>query len=162
MMVIIGVDPGETTGIFVMVVTGAQLGIHTPESSKILSTSAIQYRGVGGGVNAIIEAFAPLENDAAIAYEKFIVGPRSAKSRNSQGGQAARDVIGQIAMVRGAQLFSHTASAAKKWATNQRLAEAGILGATHEMRHARDAARHALFCAVANRWLHDPLSQKAG
>jgi hypothetical protein len=49
----------------------------------------------------------------------------------------------------------------KPWATDERLAAAGLLDPTKGMRHARDAARHALFCAVRDFGLPDPLSAKA-
>jgi hypothetical protein len=50
----------------------------------------------------------------------------------------------------------------KPWAVDKRLHAAGLLDMTAGMRHARDAARHALFCAVKDYGLPDPLSSKAG
>jgi hypothetical protein len=50
----------------------------------------------------------------------------------------------------------------KPWATDTRLAAAGLMEPTTGMRHARDAARHALFAAVKTYGLPDPLSARAG
>ena len=41
------------------------------------------------------------------------------------------------------------------------MAAAGLLEPTKQLRHARDAARHALFAAVADCGIPDPLSRKA-
>jgi hypothetical protein len=49
----------------------------------------------------------------------------------------------------------------KPWATDERLEAAGLLDLTKGMRHARDAARHALFTAVKDGGVPDPLSKHA-
>jgi hypothetical protein len=58
--------------------------------------------------------------------------------------------------------YARSAADVKPWATDTRLQAAGLLDLTKGMRHARDAARHALFCAVCDFGLTDPLSRKAG
>jgi hypothetical protein len=58
-------------------------------------------------------------------------------------------------------VFLRNASLVKTWATDKRLAAAGLLDATKGMQHARDASRHALYAAVHTGMARDPLSTKA-
>ena len=57
------------------------------------------------------------------------------------------------------KLHIRTAGEVKPWATDKRLHTAGLLDLTAGMRHARDAARHALYSAVRDYGLPDPLSR---
>jgi hypothetical protein len=45
----------------------------------------------------------------------------------------------------------------KPWATDKRLEAAGMLGHTSDMKHANDAARHALYTAKHDARMEDPL-----
>lgn len=148
MPLIIGVDPGQTTGIFCLYVIGRE----------IREPTAIQFRGVLSGPERIVESFSDGAPDVLIACESFVVGPRAGKSRSAGAGKAARDIIGALKSIEGVPFIEHPAVSVKRWATDKRLAAAGLMASTTGMRHARDAARHALFTAVANRYLTDPLS----
>jgi hypothetical protein len=46
----------------------------------------------------------------------------------------------------------------KPWATDKRLTAAGLLAMTAKMADARDACRHALYTAVHDAGIPDPLS----
>jgi hypothetical protein len=83
-----------------------------------------------------------------------------------------RDLIGTLQEVweehdstaegrRGARWFQRPAAHVKPWATDERLEAAGLLEATKGMRHARDAARHALFAACKDGGIPDPLSKRS-
>lgn len=105
----------------------------------------------------------PLRGVAAIAVERFVVRHRAGRSSTPKAGDATRDMVGLVtgwAGRHGVALHQRTAADVKPWATDERLAAAGLPDVPG-MRHARDAARHALFCAVADYALPDPLSRKA-
>lgn len=100
-----------------------------------------------------------------VAAEQFVVNGRAGRSRTGTGGQIARDLIGalqhlprELAPAVVVELHLRAAGAVKPWATDKRLAEAGLLSATQALPHARDAARHALFAAVKTGLMPDPLS----
>ncbi|MCL2781625.1 MAG: hypothetical protein FWD74_09115, partial [Actinomycetia bacterium] len=122
--------------------------------------------GVAPTVHAIAER-APGAR-VLIAVERFVVGSRAARSRAPGGGAAAQAVIAELvalvrelARERDAALAARSAATVKLWAADKRLAAAGWLRATEGMPHARDAARHALFAAVAAGVVPDPLSARA-
>jgi len=165
MTLVIGVDPGGTTGICALWITHDPLIVENP----INSIEVIQCDGEGRTariavimvVNALI-ARATLENEREVilSVESFVVGMRAAKSRHSGAGKQARDIIADLYNMRNVWRVSHPAVVVKKWATDERLDKAGIMTATTGMRHARDAGRHALFAAVKGGHMPDPLSRK--
>jgi hypothetical protein len=102
-----------------------------------------------------------------LAMERFVVGNRASRSSTSAAGATTRNLLGELlawadtfprVQVRSVQ---RPAGAVKPWATDERLAAAGLLDITKGMNHARDAARHALFAAVADFGQPDPLSRRA-
>jgi hypothetical protein len=105
-----------------------------------------------------------------VGVERFVLGAKSYRS-GSPGG-VTRDLVGQLIEAfndhdstadgrLGGRFFQRNASQVKAWATDARLDAAGLLAATKGMTHARDAARHALFAAVHDGGIPDPLSQRA-
>jgi hypothetical protein len=79
---------------------------------------------------------------------------------------AQKQTHDQVAVLE--QLYAHsrpvqlcTAKRAKEWATDARLEAVFLAEDLKGMRHARDAARHALFLAASSGAIHDPLSRKA-
>lgn len=155
-MYVIGVDPGPVPGIVRL-----EIG-----EGKLLDALALQV-SPGSQIEAMLNALHDNRAhgaDFAIAYERFVVGRRASRSATASAGARTRDMIGVVdawgkARCRGV----HTRAAAdvKPWAVDKRLHAAGLLDLTAGMRHARDAARHALFCAVRDYGLPDPLSSKA-
>jgi hypothetical protein len=155
-MYIVGIDPGPITGIFRI---WLEYG-HGP--TRVLETEAAQ---VTPRLMEMVLATLADGDRTAIAVEKFVVGPRAAQSATPGAGQTARLLVGQVAdWAFRYELRYHARSAAevKPWATDTRLAAAGLMEPTTGMRHARDAARHALFAAVKTYGLPDPLSARAG
>jgi hypothetical protein len=102
---------------------------------------------------------------AAVAVERFVVGRRAARSSTPGAGAITRGMVGVIeawATDYRCKVNARAAADVKPWAVDKRLHAAGLLDLTAGMRHARDAARHALFCAVKDFGLPDPLSSRAG
>lgn len=96
------------------------------------------------------------------SIEKFVTG-QSAGTRG-QPAEVTRQLAMELAEVCG--MFGYvmrfrSASDVKPWATDKRLKEAGIVGASgihSKLRDAYDAARHGLFCAVKDAGVRDPLA----
>lgn len=141
---VIGVDPGGTTGICVF--DGAY--------RDLLQTTP-------GLVVPIVRALMHVAPDSVLAIERFVVGYRASRSSTPKAGEITRGLI--VALVNagsdlGVRVIQRSASEVKPWATDARLTAAGITA--KGMPHARDGARHALFAAVRDCGLPDPLSKK--
>lgn len=149
-LLILGVDPGVTTGL-------AALGVR---DGRITQAQALQCSA--GWARWLVRSILDHEPDArrVLAVERFVVGPRAARSSTATAGALTRDLIGallQTAESHGARSVTRPAAAVKPWATDLRLDAAGLLAPCAGMGHARDAARHALFAAVHDAGLPDPL-----
>jgi hypothetical protein len=157
-VLVLGVDPGPTPGI-------VRLALANSPANPTPVLTLCQVVQCSGGVlvpilNALSDFPAP---PPALAYEAFVVGARAARSTTAQAGAATRDMVRDLAgwaAHRGIQSHPRRAADVKPWATDARLDAAGLLELTKGMRHARDAARHALFCAVKDYGLPDPLSRR--
>lgn len=148
-MYVIGIDPGPVVGI---------TGIWLAEDNRIARTDVAQCSV--GCVQRVLKGL--LLPTSVVAVERFVVGSRSARSNTARAGEAARSV--QAVVVEWSQsnkvhCVERSAAEVKPWATDTRLDAAGLLAPTTGMRHARDAARHALFAAVKTYGLPDPLSK---
>lgn len=144
MSVILGADPGLTTGLAVL-----DLERRTWELAQLSPVLVMPLIG------ALIERY----DVVGVACERFVVGPRAARSATPRGGQVARELEAQIDdldRVHPIKVMRRSASQVKPWATAERLKAAGI--ATRGMPHALDAARHALYAAVRDFGFPDPLS----
>lgn len=141
---IIGIDPGGTTGLAVFVDDSWHLAQVTPE----LVTCALVGFADRWGLPELI------------AVEAFVVGPRAARSSTPEGGRIARELIAAVGfwgLDQGVRVVLRKAADVKPWATDKRLAAAGVPD-IRGMPHARDAARHALYAGVRDLDLPDPLS----
>lgn len=143
---IIGVDPGQTTGI----------ALYDPDEPSWDFTQCSP-----GAVLTIVQAY--IDRGARlVAVERFVVGPRAARSSSSQAGQITRDLVGALAALEGAgpsglQIKLRPAAEVKPWAVDKRLLASGT-PALSGWRHAADAARQALYAAVKDAGIPDPLS----
>lgn len=155
---IIGVDPGPTTGIVALRPVGVPLIIQTNAAAAILVVESLIRQANDE----------PRRQPVLLAVEKFVIG--RASMRAGQHGEVTRDLIGRLEAVArivhvGVQIHQEfvqrSASEVKPWATDLRLAAAGLVEPTKGMNHARDAGRHALFAAVRAGLLVDPLSRSA-
>lgn len=150
---VIGVDPGLTTGVFAVEFGDGQQQVGT--------RTAVQIHG-SEGVVPLIQTLLGLRPaaDPLLAVEQFVVGARASRSSSAHAGRVTRALVAELHNL-GAPVFLRNASLVKTWATDKRLEAAGLLDATKGMGHARDAARHALYAAVHCGYTTDPLSRKA-
>lgn len=146
---VVGIDPGPVPGIVdLRIVDG-----------RIVEAEAVQC--THGAAELVIAALLSPGWSATtiIAVERYVVGARSGKLSNAQDSAITRDLVGAIRS-RWPFVQLRSASQVKPWATEDRLAKARLLEPTKGMRHARDAGRHALFAAVHDGGLPDPLSRR--
>lgn len=154
--VVIGIDPGPTPGVVALVYSGEKL--------TDAYAAQVDHRLAATYLDRLIEEFPNV--NIYVGMEQFVIGRRSGRSSSAKAGQITRSLIGlleaQLLDDNEVQLVKlRSASVVKTWATDQRLAKAGLIAATVGMTHARDAARHALFTAVADAGVPDPLSRRA-
>lgn len=156
---ILGIDPGPVPG-FVVLWTG---------DGRVSSVDVIQctHQVAATVFNGLLKDHGPM----IVQVERFVVGRSSMRSAGP--GEVTRNLIGNFqrlvtehnaaARTTGygpVSLLERSASQVKPWATDTRLEAAGLLAVTKGMRHAKDAARHALFAAVKDGGLPDPLSTR--
>jgi hypothetical protein len=156
---VIGVDPGPVPGMVIL--------DYWPNGAQIADVVQCTVGAAPTLFRAVLEDG---NLPTLVQIETFVIGRGS--MRSGHYGTVTRDLIvtlreawasydSMIRGRRGGHWLQRTASQVKPWATDTRLDAAGLLEATKGMRHARDAARHALFCAVHDAGVPDPLSRKA-
>lgn len=136
----IGIDPGPTPGIVRLEVKAGVLTSH-----DVVQCTA--------GLLLPVVNLLSLPGPAFLAVERFVT-----RGRANAAQALTRDQVGQLQAVHPA-ITQRNASQVKTWATDARLDAAGLLEPCKGMRHARDAARHALFAAVHGGGIPDPLSK---
>ena len=150
---VIGIDPGPVPG---LVLLRFEPGVVLLQAGAMQSTHQLLPEILEGLLTT------QLDDDALVQIERFVVGPRAARSSTPTAGEQTRQVVWavqQVARRCDVELVARNAVAVKLWATDQRLTAAGLTQMTKGMRHARDAARHALFAAVDQAEAPDPLSR---
>lgn len=156
---VFGIDPGPVPG-FVLIERG------WPDACGVAVVQC-SHEAAATVLAALLE---DRRSATSVQIETFVPGRNARKA--GQDSAITRDLIGQLRQIwedfdgtasgrLGGHWFQRSASQVKPWATDHRLEAAGLLEATKGMRHARDAARHALFCAVHDAGVPDPLSRKA-
>lgn len=151
----LGIDPGPTTGIALLYLDAPVLADGTSvfqcnaaTAPWLLSALLNSRHGIAGGrTRGGIEAFVP--------------GRGAGARRNT--GSATRDLARELRKVAedaGMVLAVRNAAMVKPWATDVRLTRAGLLKLVPGMPHARDGLRHALYTAVHDCGLRDPLSRR--
>lgn len=152
MTIIVGIDPGTTTGIAICEFgEGWDAGLIQCDSTS----AAIVVQGL------ISEIGSTGHTVAALAVERFVSGPRSGKLATPSGAGEARKVIGDLsgwADEHAIPVYLRSAGEVKPWATDARVRKLINL---RGMPHAYDALRHALFCAVKDLGAPDPLSRRS-
>lgn len=151
----IGIDPGPIPGLVELRYLDRKL-VHVGVLQVSANLAAPTFV-------MLLAELSPTSWKTVVQVEKFIVTGRTAKLANAAASATTRDMVG--ALMRegehfGIPVVQRTANQAKAWATDARLDAAGLLDATKGMRHAKDAARHALFAASHDVALPDPLSKE--
>jgi hypothetical protein len=152
---VVGVDPGPVPGVVVLCVGGEQR-----ISPSIFQCDAGSVEWL---VRESLSSTLPWTR-RILAIERFVVGPRAARSSTPKAGQLAREMVGALMALGqsldGVRAVQRSASEVMPWSMDKRLDAAGLLAATKGMPHARAAARHALYAAVRDCGAPDPLSSK--
>lgn len=166
-LVVIGIDPGPHTGIAVLRyrlnrLEPPAIAMETDPNSMLswldqFADDAITWSNMGGAEEVRL----------LLAVERFVVGRRTQRS-----GRAGGITLSQVGAIEayvavsrwpGFRLVKRPAHQVKGWATDNRLAHAGLTEVTKGGDgHKRDAARHALYGAVnLPHGPRDPLSRYA-
>jgi hypothetical protein len=156
MSLVLGIDPGGTTGL---------AAVEYTEEHGYRLLAHIGYAMEPAGAAAAVEALAEEHGSPAglagpwwIAVERFVVSRRAGRSSTAIAGERARATIGALEAAFPRRVKLRTASAMKAWnAGDHRLNAAGIRP-TQGRPHTRDAAGHALFFHVTCLGNPDPLS----
>ncbi|WAL67108.1 hypothetical protein ORV05_04790 [Amycolatopsis cynarae] len=158
-LLVVGVDPGVTTGICALPYLDGRLQI---EQVAVIQANPAAVPRIVAAFLAEAEGFTLMP---ILAVEEFVTNLRAARSATPEAGRITRQLIAQLQDVHldhAARWYRRPAGIVKPWATDARIEAAGLDGPTHAMRnHARDAARHALYAAVRDGGIPDPLSRKA-
>lgn len=102
-------------------------------------------------------------SEMRLAVERFQPRRSSTRGNRTQDSRITQDAIGDATRwAKHVGVFQHVYGPAetKTWASDVRLGRIDLYSSTTGMRHARDAARVALYCAVHHCGLRDPLSRK--
>jgi hypothetical protein len=150
---ILGIDPGGTTGFADLI---GWPGYYHVEPTQLRGRDTGDMDPVGA-----VKAMLGIRTYTVVAMERFVVSRRAGRSKTSGAGEQARNIIGAVTSLcqeAGVPVVLRSASQVKAWATDNRLEAAGLLAPTRGLPHARDATRHALYAAVWDCGLPDPLS----
>lgn len=159
MIVAIGMDPGPTPGLVKL----------TYALDQLMDVQIVQCTA-----NCALDVLqmwctdVPAKAELYFQAEKFVYGTKS--YRTGSPGARTRDMVGSAVTLVGSSLSQkgapkgvttvRTASETKAWGTDTRLDKAGLLPQLVGMKHARDAARHALYTACKEGRITDPLSKR--
>jgi len=153
MSLVIGVDPGGTTGLAAVE--------YTPEQGyRLLAHLGVPLEPG----EAVPHVWAMVEKAGVlkigpwwVAAERFVVSRRAGRSSAAAAGQRARDILGALEAAFPGRVKLRNAAAAKGWAVDARLTAAGLWPAQGRP-HTTDAVRHALYFQVVSLGNPDPLS----
>jgi hypothetical protein len=139
-VLVLGIDPGLTTGWALGSFDGRTWAWSLGQTTSHLTTALI--------------ADADTQLARAIFVEEYVIGRKSLRSKETRTTLA---LITRLQEKVGERIVLRPAATVKPWASNRRLEAVGV--ELKGMRHAADAARHALYGAVRAGWAPDPLSQ---
>jgi hypothetical protein len=146
---IIGVDPGPATGI---------VTLHWAPGVITWPPEIRAYQCSAGTAPKLLKLLLEQEVWTAGQIEHFVHG----NLPNSPTTVALENELADIAENWGLRLARRPMATVKPWASEKRLAAAGLIRAVPaKMVDARAAGRHAVYCAVNGAHLPDPLSKGA-
>lgn len=154
-VLVVGVDPGPIPGVVAL----GRVADDRPTTPSVFQTDP-------HSVLWLVEKALGTSGPAVrriLAVERFVLGPRSSRLSTSRAAALTRDMVGALMLLgdelAGVTVVQRCAAEVMPWATDKRLAAVGLLEMTKGMQHARAAGRHALFAAVRDGRLPDPLSK---
>lgn len=149
MTLIVGCDPGGTTGLAAVEYVQPGEYVHVDSSGYYLRAhlgALLLPDEVVDQLKAMMLQFAT--TDAWwIAAERFVVSRRAGRSSSAASGQRARDILGALEAAFPGRIRLRNAGQAKAWATDRRVKAAG-LWPTQGRPHTTDAVRHTLLMHV--------------
>lgn len=153
--IIVGIDPGRTTGICQLVPilrVGGAFDRWNVELAQVSSGLVLPL------VTGILDE-CPADWPIHLAVEAFVEGRHAGRGTDAAATKIARDIISELQglVLPNVRVFVRPAGTVKPWATDARLLKANIWQTG--MRHAMDGGRHALFHAHRIGY-PDPLSHK--
>lgn len=161
MTYVLGIDPGPMCGLF-----GFYTGPVPADSTWLALRPAPDVIQCNMEVLQDVLHAIYIGSDTLIAMEAWVSSALSARGNDPAARAATKkavDIVERFSRDDSRDIRTVTRSAAnvKPWASDRRLAGAGFLHLTNGMRHARDGSRHALYAAVRDCGMRDPLSRKA-
>lgn len=154
---IVGVDPGPIPGVVVLGVDRDRIRV-TPLVLQCEPDTVLRIVG-----QCLASGFGWQQR--VLAVERFVVGSRAAFLATPGAAAITRNMVGAVAavgeQVAGVQVVLRSAADVMRWASNKRLHAADLFWPTRGKPHARAAARHALYAAVRDCGLPDPLSSRS-
>lgn len=163
---VVGVDPGPVPGIVVLDFVDDHASVSPTFFPKWRLHSAQALQCSYGLAPQLVESLLDdlPSSRIRVQVERFVAGHRASRSSTPSAGRITRDLVSiltQVVADRHVRVVARSAAAVKPWATDARLEATGLLTVAKPVgRHAVDAARHALFCAVHDGGIPDPLSKK--
>lgn len=153
MILAIGNDPGPKAGLVgLLYADGRRIGLKVAQVSPNLLTDVL---------GVLIDWGQSVDAEVYVGVERFV---HSNKGGAGAAGKLTREQVGAVLQycgVRRVHCAERPAVEVKAWATDKRLEKVQLIRPTAGMGHARDAGRHALFTAVHDGAVPDPLSRKA-
>jgi hypothetical protein len=151
MPVVIGIDPGPVTGLAVL--EWGDVPLQWTVSQVAASSSGVLL----ARVRATLLDWQAGDSNVLVAAEDYVITNRTVRTAG-RGAQKITNGLASWLSMEGAVMRSP--GQVKPWASDERLRRAGVMDILQGMRHARDAARHALYAACHDRGLPDPLGRK--
>lgn len=145
MTYIIGIDPGPVVGMCLLRLPGEYHGTQLNDWYAELAQVSPNC------VQSLLTGWHEAYEITAVVAELFVDSAIAMRANAPKASRAARDVLSALRRGMGLpssiRYIERRACDVKPWATDSRLKTAGLIEPTTNMRHARDAARHALFSA---------------
>lgn len=156
---VIGVDPGETTGI--VRIEYKMIGESIESGGFWYSTGdPVVIQCPHTSVRAILTWLAAV-GSVIISHERFVVSSRASRVKKAKASQITRDLNGWIDGLANERIrvVEHRAADVKPWAIPEKMT-ALRLDLSPEMRHARDAGKQAAYAGCHDLGAPDPLSKR--
>lgn len=149
---LLGVDPGQTTGLFAVDVTSGPVGGWYPNGHPLflaceLTPAQLPPEDVAAFVTRWLNRVAGSGCEVVIAVERYVITARTARLSQQPATLEVTGVVKHLAREAGVRVVEQLKSNAAKLASDDRLRQVGWHA--RGRRHENDAARHALFALAS-------------